>query len=94
MTIYEAFKKYSVPADSVEDFCNKYHRRGAYHDRGAEYMQADLKDHIEEFKRNGFTFIPGGTSTTGYIVAYYGNEPTPEDLPDFNSPEAFFCEPD
>lgn len=74
MSIYESFKKYAVVADSVEDFCDKYHRRGAYHDRGKDYMQADLLDHIAEFNRNGFTFIPQGTSTTGNIVAYYGKE--------------------
>jgi hypothetical protein len=93
MSIYETFKKFAVPADSVEDFCNKYHRRGAYHDRGAEYMAFDLKDHIDEFERNGMTFIPHSSSTTGNIVAYYGAETAPN-LPDFNSPEAFFCEMD
>lgn len=72
MSPYEAFKKYSVPADSVEDFCLKYHRRGAFHDRGKDYMDYDLHDHEKEFEKCGFTFIPQGSSTTGYNVAYYG----------------------
>ncbi len=75
MTLYEAFKKYSVPADSVEDFCLKYHRRGAFHDRGKDYMDYDLRDHEKEFEKWGFTFIPQGSSTTGCVAAYYGKAP-------------------
>ena len=74
MHLYEAFKKYAMPAESVEDFCLKYHRRSAYHDRGAEYMEADLQSHKEEFERYGYTIIPKGSSTTGEVVAYYGGK--------------------
>lgn len=69
---FEAFAKYAVKADSLQEFCNMYHRRGAYHDRGEEYMKADYEDHKRELERDGFTFIPQGSSTTGYIVSYYG----------------------
>lgn len=69
---YEIFKKYAVSAESVEDFCNRYHRRGAFHDRGAEYMEADIEAHKKEFEKCGFTIIPKGSSTTGDNVAYYG----------------------
>ena len=74
MTLYEIFKKNAVQADSIEDFCNKYHRRGAFHDRGDEYMKADIEDHKKEFETYGYTIIPHGTSTTGEVVAYYGKE--------------------
>ena len=74
MSLYEKFKKYAVAADSVEDFCNRYHRRSAYHDRGSEYMEYDLQDHIKELEKYGYTIIPQGSSTTGDVVAYYGKE--------------------
>lgn len=74
MSQYETFKKYAMPAESVEDFCLKYHRRGAYHDRGADYMEYDLQDHKKELEKYGFTIIPKGSSTTGYVVAYYGGK--------------------
>ena len=69
---YEAFKKYEVKADSLQEFCEKYHRRGAYHDRGEEYMQVDYESHKQDMERNGFTIIPHGSSATGYHVSYYG----------------------
>lgn len=75
-SMYETFKKYAVSAKSVEDFCYRYHRRGAYHDRGADYMACDLARHLREFERDGMTCIPQGLSTTGDVVAYYGAEVT------------------
>lgn len=72
MSLYEAFRKYALPADSLEDFCLKYHKRSAYHDRGADYMECDLQSHKEELEKFGYTFIPKGSSTTGDIISYYG----------------------
>lgn len=69
---YKAFAKYAVKADSLQEFCDLYHRRGAYHDRGEEYMKADYEDHKKELERDGFTFIPPSSSTTGYTMSYYG----------------------
>ena len=69
---FKAFQKYAVDAKSLEDFCDRYHRRGAYHDRGEEYMKCDYEDHKKELERDGFTFIPHGSSTTGDVVSYYG----------------------
>lgn len=69
---YVAFQKYAVKADNLKDFCDLYHRRGAYHDRGEEYMKADYETHKKDLEREGFTFIPAGSSTTGYTVSYYG----------------------
>ena len=70
---FVAFQKYAVEAKSLEEFCDRYHRRGAYHDRGEEYMKADYEDHKKDMERDGFTIIPGGSSTTGDVVSYYGN---------------------
>ena len=72
MSLFEKFKKYAVQADSIEDFCLKYHRRSAYHDRGKDYMEADLESHKEEFEKYGYTIIPSSSTTTGDIVSYYG----------------------
>ena len=74
MSLFEKFKKYEVKADSIEDFCNRYHIRGALHDMGEDYMQADIESHKEEFAIYGYTIIPHSSSTTGDIVAYYGNK--------------------
>ena len=74
MKIYESLKRYEVFAENVEEFCNTYHRRGAYHDRGQEYMDYDLQDHIKEFEKYGYTIIPQGSSTTGDICTYYGRK--------------------
>ena len=69
---YKAFLKYAVEAKSLEDFCDRYHRRGAYHDRGDDYIKADYEDHKKELERDGFTIIPHDSSITGDIVSYYG----------------------
>lgn len=65
-------KKYEVKADSLKEFCEKYHRRGAYHERGEEYMEYDYEDHMKDMEKDGYTIIPQGSSTTGDIVSYYG----------------------
>jgi len=72
MDFFNMFKKYMVQAESVKDFCEKYHRRDAYHDRGAEYMDVDLQSHIKELEQDGYTIIPKGSSVTGDTVTYYG----------------------
>jgi hypothetical protein len=45
-TLYEAFKKYQVEADSIEDFHNKYHKPQRYTDRGKEYMECVIKNRL------------------------------------------------
>lgn len=69
---YKAFLKYAVKADSLQEFCDLYHRQGAYHDRGEEYMKADYESHKKDMERDGFTFIPASSTTTGYVMSYYG----------------------
>ena len=69
---YVAFQKYAVKASSLEEFCDRYHRPDAYHDRGEEYMKVDYESHKKDMEREGFTIIPYGSSTTGDVVSYYG----------------------
>jgi len=71
-SLFELFKKYAVEAESIEDFCNRYHSRKAYHERGAEYMACDLESHKKELEKEGYTIIPQGSSTTGGAVTWYG----------------------
>lgn len=71
MTLFEKFKKYQVPAESIEAFCNTYHKRSAYHDRGKDYMAYDLESHKRELEKYGYTIIPSHDSTTGEVVSYY-----------------------
>jgi len=72
MRLYELMKEYIVHAKSVKDFCERYHTRAAYHDRGTEYMEYDLKSHEKELKEDGYTMIPQGSSVTGKPVTFYG----------------------
>jgi len=72
ITQYESWKKDAVQAESLEDFCNRYHKHRMYHDRGEEYMKIDFQSHQNELNKYGYTIIPKGTSTTGEAVSYYG----------------------
>ena len=69
---YLSMKKYEVYCDNLKEFCERYHRRGAYQERGEEYMEYDYEDHKKDMEKDGYTIIPQGLSTTGYIVSYYG----------------------
>ena len=81
--MYESYKKYAVQADSVEDFCNRYYKPSAFHDRtgsawdygdGESYQEACIKSHKKHIERDGFTTITRHDSKTGEVVAYYPNE--------------------
>jgi len=73
-SLFESFKKYAVDAESMEDFCDRYHHRKAYHERGKEYMACDLVSHKKELEKEGYTMIPQGSSVTGGIVSWYGKK--------------------
>jgi len=74
ITTYERMKKYAVPADSVDDFLNRYYKRDRYTGRGPEYAACLLKSYTEEFEEYGFCFISHHDSNTGEVVAFYGKE--------------------
>ncbi len=68
---YEAFKKYQVEADSIEDFIRKYGKHDRYYGRGEEYMKVCLASHKKDFEKYGFDFITHHNSKTGETVSYY-----------------------
>jgi hypothetical protein len=72
--LFQSFKKYAVKANSIEDFCNKYHNAAAFHNRGKEYMEIDIASHKKEFAEEGYTIIPQGSSIIGDVVSYYGKQ--------------------
>lgn len=71
---YEAFKKYKVEADSLEDFLKRYTKHAHHEARGKEYVEARIKSHQEDLDKYGFTFITHHSSVIGEHVSYYGKE--------------------
>jgi len=67
-SLFERFKKYEVCANSLQEFCNIYHRQKYEGDQA----KTDYKDHKRDLETTGFTFIPCHDSITGEIVSYYG----------------------
>ena len=72
-SLYEKFKKYQVPASSVEDFRQRYTKPRAYRERGPEYVAAVLQSARRDLEKYGYTIISHHDSVTGEIVAYYDN---------------------
>lgn len=70
----ESFKKYTVQADSIEDFIERYGKPKQYRERGPEYMEACIASHKEHLAKFGFDFITHHDSKTGEIVSYYPNK--------------------
>ena len=66
---YNAFKKYIVYAESLQEFIDVWHNPAKINDFNRE---ADYEDHKAELLKYGFTFIPASTSINGKIVSYYG----------------------
>lgn len=69
---YEAFKKYAVHADSVEDFLKRYTKHSRHYGIGEEFTQARIESHKTHLEKYGFTFITHHDSVTGDNVSYYG----------------------
>lgn len=66
-SMYNKFKKYIVYAESLQEFCDEWHRQNKVNDK-----QEDYENHKRDMEKYGFTFIPASTSKTGEIVSYYG----------------------
>ena len=77
MTLYEKFRKYEVPAASVEDFRQRYTKPSRYQERGPEYVAAILQSAHEDMELYGYTIIPRHSSITGEVVSYYGDNGQP-----------------
>lgn len=73
-SLSEAFRKYVVPAASVEDFRQRYTKPDRYTQRGPEYVAAVLQSARQELEKNGYTIISHHDSITGEVVAYYGKK--------------------
>lgn len=69
--IKQAFRKYEVEANSVEDFLQRYTKRDRHEARGKEYVQARIQSHTEDLKKFGYTIITHHDSVTGDTVAYF-----------------------
>ena len=65
--IFQRFKRYAVEADSLRDFCERYHLPGK-----VENKEADYQTHKEDLLHDGFTLIPPGSSSLTSWAAYYG----------------------
>lgn len=71
VNLYERFKVYRVPADSLTDFLERYTKPSAHRERGEEYVAARIASHQEDLNKYGYTFITHHDSKTGDTVSYY-----------------------
>ena len=76
--LYEKFKKYQVPASSVEDFRRRYTKPDRFAQRGPEYQAAVLQAARDDLAQFGYTIISRHDSVTGEVVAYY--EPNEQEV--------------
>ena len=70
--LYEKFKKYQVPASSVEDFRRRYTKPDP------EYQAAVLQAARDDLAQFGYTIISRHDSVTGEVLAYY--EPNEQEV--------------
>lgn len=64
---FQRFKLYAVEAESLRDFCERYHLPGRVWNK-----EVDYQSHKEELLKNGYTLVPRGTSGLISWAAYYG----------------------
>lgn len=72
--LHDVFKKYRVPAASIQDFRQRYTKPDRYSQRGPEYVAAVLHSACEDLHKYGFTIISRHDSITGEVVSYYAHE--------------------
>jgi len=71
MNMKEKFKEYQMPAESVEDFLDRYYKPDRFRGRGDDYAQTLIESHQSDLEQNGYDIISHHDSITGRIVAYY-----------------------
>ena len=76
--LYEKFKKYQVPASSVEDFRRRYTKPDRFAQRGPEYQAAVLQAARDDLAQFGYTIISRHDCVTGEVLAY--NEPNEQEV--------------
>ena len=69
---FEHCKKWAVTAESIEDFCDKYHRPFGDDAWGKSARKEWLETAQSDMKKHGFIWIPSSTTTTGKHCAFYG----------------------
>jgi|GEM_PF-1291307 len=79
--VYESFKKYAVPATSVEDFCARYHKSFADNQFGIEQREACLKSYTSDLEKLGFAMIPNSSTISGKYEVWYGNDNPINNIP-------------
>jgi hypothetical protein len=62
-----------VPADSLEDFANRYRRSDRFHMRDEDYRAAIMQTHRNELSEYGITWVAGNDSANGNLVAWSPN---------------------
>lgn len=68
-SVKESFKKYKVPAKSLEDFLEKYVKPKAIERTNGGKIA--LKEYLE---REGYVMVAANASVTGEVVAYFPEE--------------------
>ena len=76
--LYEKFKKYQVPASSVEAFHCRYTKTDRFAQRAPEYQAAVLQAARDDLAQFGYTIISRHDSVTGEVLAYY--EPNEQEV--------------
>jgi len=74
INLYEGMKKYKVEACSLEEFCKKYYKHGAYEGRGKDYATHCLQSQKRYVDKYGYAFITRHDSTVGQHVTWYPNK--------------------
>lgn len=76
MNAIELFAKYAVPAESVDDFVNKYYKYDRLEGRNGawcpDYADRIRKSHRETFAEEGIDWIGPYESITGQTVSFQG----------------------
>lgn len=86
--LYEKFKKYQVPASSVEDFRRRYTKPDRFAQRGPEYQAAVLQAARDDLAQFGYTIISRHDSLTAPASASAAgwNRPFPSIYLNLNRP--------
>lgn len=70
--LYVKLRKYEVQANSLEEFCEKYHRPFENSDFGREQRKEWFAHAQQDLEKYGYIMIPSSTTTTGFHAVWYG----------------------
>ena len=69
---YLSFQDCAVPADSVEDFLERYYKHERYKGRGEEVRKNKLLSYKKQFIERGFCSCSHHDNVTGRFITFYG----------------------